>query len=97
MGWGTLQEFFYIALFAGSLTTLISHDLGSTRTLITLLPLDKRFTMIIYMLGGFEQAANSIQKNSKKSTLTLETPTQVRISPNTIEVVTKQKIARIVQ
>ena len=48
---------------------LIAWIFGSTLTLITLLRLRmKRITLIISMLGGFEQAANSVDKNSKKST-----------------------------
>ena len=46
--------------------------LGSTRTLVTLLrPWIRRFTMII-SAGGFKQEANSVNKNSKKSTGTLD-------------------------
>ena len=51
---------------------LRSHDLGSTQTLVTLLCLRiRRFTMII-SAGGFKQAANSVDKNLKKFTGTLD-------------------------
>ena len=51
---------------------LWSYDLGSIQTLVTLLCLwIRHFTMII-SAGGFKQAANSVDKNSKKSTGTLD-------------------------
>ena len=46
---------------------------GSTRTLVTLLrPWIRRLTLIISLLGSFEQAANSVGKNLKKSTGALD-------------------------
>ena len=67
-------------------TTLIKWGLGSTLILVTLLrPWIRRLSL----LDGFEQAANSADKNSKKFTEILrnigssKTPKQVRIPPIT--------------
>ena len=50
-----------------------SHDLGSTRILITLLrPSIKCFGRLLSLSDGFEQKSNSVGKNSKKSTRTLK-------------------------
>ena len=64
-----------IALTKARIYAHTAHcDLGSTRTLVMLLrPWIRRFTMItVSLLGRFEQAANSVDKNSKKSTQTLD-------------------------
>ena len=55
------------------LRQLWSHDLGSTRILVSLLrSWIRRFAIIISLLGGFEQAENSVEKNLKKFTGTLD-------------------------
>ena len=59
-----------------------SHDLASTRTLVTLLrPWIRRFTMIISgsLLGGFEQAANLRGKKSNGKLGKWSTRQRVRI------------------
>ena len=59
-------------VIASFLQRSLSNELGSNSTLVTLLrPWIRRFTMIISAVG-FKQAANSVDKNSKKSTETLD-------------------------